>query len=175
MTNSNAELIERSRKYLEELRSGNSLSIRTEGINVMVGVISALESQPFDVLQHLRDGGKIVSEQCNTAAKDLTERSHIWYFGREFTVFDLISDGPWQPHHEPREPGFYAVLKNKGGAVYPWHFDGHYFTYLDKCVTERHLHWISDKRIELDEPEEACPGCGIKDGFHDMGCPEVES
>lgn len=189
MTNSNAELIE---EIICAYKHGSSYNI------LFRKILTVLESQPFDVLQYLRDGGEIVNENgdiifSDTAVIPLSEfAAHTWQpyheppveGSREWAMEQdcLVShvmfsmggathseniaivhlgyqssqyDTGWSLYIEPREVGWYAVKQDDANLVLYWNGKMFCFTDLEGSAKQNEacFSWISDKRIELDKPD----------------------
>lgn len=222
MTNSNAELIENLKK-LERARSRAFGAVNDWELTQIKDAIKALESQPFDVLQYLRDGEELIDE-TGTRIKFINDHVMVW--GPTFNVWNTAAFGHssfieehWQPYHsppvegtlawakvqdcrvflesegkdfwvnfvtgeewypgaintiteymninnrystgwslyvEPREVGLYSGILEAGEEVDGFRWNGTHWLHGDihAVVRDDDFHWISDKRIDLDAPEE---------------------
>lgn len=156
MTNDNAELIEEIDLIL---RVGG---MKSEYYGTLNKVIAALESQPFDVLQHLRDGGKIVNEDGSMVVQYADKLLRL--SSGESITFKNFLYSTWQPYTpeaviEPkREPGWYwARAKSLNQTTRPWYYNGKWFSSSNdirdsnfSALDESSFDWIGKHLIEVE-------------------------
>lgn len=93
------------------------LEMYTRAADKIEELEAKLEAQPFDVLQHLRDGGKVVhTGTTGTPYMHMSGGKLLTALREEMSVHVLMT-GDWQPYHEPAAEGSREQREPKDGEL----------------------------------------------------------